>query len=147
MKDPGSKSGRILSLLFMLICIPNILQAQQISEVDLPEDLQRVLTDYETAWQNRNAKALALLFDEEGFILRPGHPLVMGRSNIEAAYRGSGGPLHLRAYDYEISGDIAFIIGGYSASEDTPDSGKYTLTLVRGNDGKWLIRSDMDNGN
>jgi len=28
-----------------------------------------------------------------------------------------------------------------------PDGGKFTLTLRKAGDGRWLIMSDMDNGN
>lgn len=140
-------TGSIGIILLLLVMIPKGLHAQEISAIDLPDDLQRVLTDYENAWQARDASALAALFDDNGFILRPGHPPVKGRQAIEEAYQGAGGPLHLMAYDYEISDDIAFIIGGYSASKEYPPGGKYTLTLVKGLNGSWLIRSDMDNGN
>ncbi len=62
-------------------------------------------------------------------------------------YTGRGGPLSLRALDFRIEGATAFIIGGYSRAAGEPDVGKFTLTLVKGVDGNWLIFSDMDSGN
>ena len=34
-----------------------------------------------------------------------------------------------------------------SRPQGRPDVGKFTLTLRKGADGRWLIFSDMDNGN
>jgi ketosteroid isomerase-like protein len=120
---------------------------ERLPSVDLPDDVERVLRDYKAAWEAQDASALAALFAEDGFILRPGHPPVRGRDNIEVAYEGAGGPLHLRAFDYAVEGPVGYVIGGYSSAEGRPDSGKYTLTLRRSGDGRWLIVSDMDNGN
>lgn len=133
----------ITILLFTVISA----SAQELKPIELPPDLQQVLTDYETHWRNSDAKALASLFTEDGFILRPGHDLVKGRENIEESYKNAGGgDLVLRAYDYSIQGDIGFIIGGYTYGSRVKDMGKYTLTMKK-IDGKWLIHSDMDNGN
>ena len=115
--------------------------------VTLPGALARVLTDYEAAWQKRDAAALAALFAEDGFVLSSGKPPVRGRAQIEQHYSGKGGPLSLRALAYATEGSIGYIIGGYSAEKGQPDSGKFTLTLRKGPKGHWLIVSDMDNGN
>ncbi|GAB5519356.1 MAG: hypothetical protein RhofKO_16070 [Rhodothermales bacterium] len=118
-----------------------------IAAIELPADLDRVLRDYETGWRNRDAEALAALFTEDGFILRPGHPPVRRRAAIARAYANSGGPLYLSAYAFAVDGDVGYIIGGYKGNPDGPDTGKYTLTLRRAADGRWYIASDMDNGN
>ncbi len=115
--------------------------------VVLPPALARVLTDYEVAWQNKDAAALAALFAEDGFVLSSGSPPVRGRAAIERHYAGAGGPLALRALAYATEGSIGYIIGGFSRARGEPDTGKFTLTIVKGRDGRWLIQSDMDNGN
>jgi hypothetical protein len=46
-----------------------------------------------------------------------------------------------------MEGATAYIIGGYAPARDQPDTGKFTLTLRKGPDGRWLIFSDMDNSN
>ncbi|PEN13326.1 DUF4440 domain-containing protein [Longibacter salinarum] len=119
----------------------------QHASITLPPEFDRVLRDYEQAWRNHDAQALAVLFTEDGFVLRPGHPPVRGREAIEEAYRESGGRLHLRALSYEESGSVAYIVGGYTSTPKWPDAGKFILTLERGPDGRWLIAADMDNGN
>jgi ketosteroid isomerase-like protein len=115
--------------------------------VALPADLQRVLTDYEREWSARNAAGLARLFADDGFVLAGGSPPVRGRSAIERHYTGSGGPLALRAFAYGVDGGTAYILGGYASSRGETDTGKFTLTLRKAQDGRWLIVSDMDNSN
>src|SRR4029450_696505 len=115
--------------------------------VTLPPELSRVLTDYEAAWRARDAAALARLFAEDGFVLSPGSPPVRGRAAIEKRYARAGGDLFLRAFAFATDGRRGYIVGGFSHKSGEPDDGKFTLTLVRGDDGRWLIFSDMDNGN
>ena len=115
--------------------------------VSLPPQLARVLSDYEAAWSDRNADALAALFTEDGFVLSGGHPPVRGRQEIRRFYSTRGGPLSLRALHYAIGGSVGFIIGAYAEKAGAPDDGKFTLTLRKDPAGRWLIVSDMDNGN
>lgn len=121
--------------------------AEDMPSVTLPAPLARVLTDYETAWQGKNAPALASLFAEDGFVLPNGAPPVRGREAIEKAYAGAGGALALRALAYATEGDTGYVIGAFARQKGGPDVGKFTLTLRRDKGGRWLIVSDMDNGN
>lgn len=122
-------------------------QALTPPSVELPAELDRVLRDYERAWSARDAAALAELFHPDGYVMSGGRPPVAGRAAIREHYEGSGGPLVLRAFAWSMDGDTAFILGGYRGSQTGADSGKFTLTLRRGDDGRWLIMSDMDSGN
>ncbi|MEK6284161.1 MAG: DUF4440 domain-containing protein [Acidobacteriota bacterium] len=115
--------------------------------VQLPAELARVLTDYEGAWRSRNANALALLFAEDGFVLPNGSLPVRGRAEVERFYTGKGGPLSLRAIAFAAEGKVGYIIGGFARQKGEPDIGKFTLTLRKGTDGRWLIVSDMDSSN
>lgn len=117
------------------------------ASVDLPPELARVLTDYEAGWKSGDAKALANLFAEDGFVLPEGQPPVKGRAAIQKLYTSDGAPLSLRAFGYATHGDAGYIIGGYSRERGKPDDGKFTLTLRKAPDGRWLIVSDMDNSN
>ncbi|HVE71993.1 MAG TPA: nuclear transport factor 2 family protein [Thermoanaerobaculia bacterium] len=136
---------RLLLPILLLATVP-LFAADATTEVKLPPELARVLRDYETAWQAKDAKALAQLFAEDGYVLTGGQPPVRGRAAIEAVYTGKGGPLALRALHYATSGRIGYIIGGYATKAGETDMGKFTLTLRKvGN--RWLIQSDMDNAN
>ena len=115
--------------------------------VTLPPELARVLTDYEAAWRAHDPAALSRLFAEDGFALSPNSPPARGRAAIEKHYARAGGELSLRAYAYATEGRLGYIVGGFSHRPDEPAGGKFTLTLVRGEGGRWLIFSDMDNGN
>jgi ketosteroid isomerase-like protein len=123
-----------------------VLLAQE-PTVELPRELDRVLTEYEKAWSNRDAKALAALFTEDGFVLPSGRPPVRGRASIESYYQGHGGPLSLRAFAYATEGSVGYILGGYTSEKGKEDDGKFTLTLKKDAAGRWWIFSDMDNGN
>ncbi len=115
--------------------------------VTLPPELARVLTDYEAAWSKKDPAALAALFAEDGFVMAGGKPPVRGRAAIQQHYTGQGGPLSLRAIAYATEGGVGYILGGYTDAAGKPDLGKFTLTLKKGSDGRWLIMSDMDNAN
>src|SRR5882762_4521115 len=115
--------------------------------VSLPASLQRVLTDYEKAWSQKDAAVLAQLFAEDGFVLSSGAPMVRGRDAIERFYTGAGGPLSLRAVAFSAEGNVGYIIGVFTDRPGAADHGKFTLTLRRDSEGRWQIMSDMDNGN
>jgi ketosteroid isomerase-like protein len=117
------------------------------ASVSLPPELARVLTDYEAGWKTGNAAALASLFTEDGFVLSNGQPPTKGRAAIQKLYTRNGSPLSLRAFAFATHGDTGYIIGGYSGESGKPDDGKFTLTLRKAQDGRWLIVSDMDNSN
>ena len=121
-------------------------QSAALPSIALPPDFDRVLRDYEGAWRAGDPAALAALFTDDGFILQPGRPPVRGRSRILSAYEGQGGgPLQLRALAFMVGDSVGVIVGAYGYGDASGDVGKYTLTLRRGPDGRWLIFSDMDN--
>jgi ketosteroid isomerase-like protein len=122
-------------------------QPAPLPSVTLPEPLARVLADYEVAWRNRDATALASLFTEDGFVLSNGVPPVRGRADIQKHYARQGGSLSLRALAFGTDGSVGYIIGGFARQKGDPDVGKFTLTLQKDGNGRWLIVSDMDNGN
>ena len=112
--------------------------------IELPAALARVLTDYETAWRNRDAAALARLFADDRVVVPNACAPVSGRAAVERCYAGSGGALSLRAIAYGTDGALGYIIGAYAPQKGEPDGGKFTLTLLKGRDDRWLIVSDMD---
>jgi CubicO group peptidase (beta-lactamase class C family)/ketosteroid isomerase-like protein len=138
-------------VLISMVCLAASGNAQappaSLPSVVLPPPLARVLTDYEAAWAKKDAAALASLFAEDGFVLSGGKPPVRGRAEIQKHYAGAGGPLSLRALAFATEGTVGYIIGGFARQKGEPDNGKFTLTLKKDAGGRWLIMSDMDNGN
>ena len=144
------KAVRTLLLITLLLAIPAAGQQETLAaepSITLPPELTRVLTDYEAAWSKKDPAALAALFAEDGFVLPGGRPPVRGRAAIVKHYTGQGGPLSLRAFAYAAEGAVGYILGGYTDKAGNPDVGKFTLTLRKSSDGRWLILSDMDNSN
>lgn len=138
---------RLLTTLFLSLAVctlPQIASGQdQLSSVELPAELERVLRDYEEAWEAGDADALSQLFTEDGFVLSGGNPPSRGRAAIRERYSNASGPLMLRAFYFEIDTDLAYIFGAYTYIEGT-DQGKFVLTL-KNISGRWLITSDQDN--
>jgi ketosteroid isomerase-like protein len=142
-------AARLLGI-FLSMVVPSSAQTPdrpQEPSVTLPAPLARVLSEYEVAWRSKDAAGLAALFAEDGFVLASGAPPVRGRLQIQKHYTGQGGPLALRALAFATQGSVGYIIGGFARQKGEPDVGKFTLTLRKGADGRWLIMSDMDNDN
>ena len=126
---------------------PPAAPAEQLPSVALPAELDQVLRNYERAWRANDIPALVALFTEDGFVLQPGRQPARGHTALTTVYTGqAGGPLRLRALAYAAADSIGYIIGAYGYGEGPGDQGKFTLTLRRVA-GRWLIASDMDNGN
>lgn len=122
-------------------------EQQALPTITLPPALDRVLRDYEQAWLARDVTTLVLLFTPDGFVMQPGRPPARGREALANVYRGQGGgALRLRPLAFATGDSVGYIIGAYGYGSDPADMGKFTLTLRRGSDGRWLIASDMDNG-
>jgi CubicO group peptidase (beta-lactamase class C family) len=147
---------RSLCLAVIIIALSGCAAAQQaelpttqtMASVTLPAELDRVLRDYERAWGARDIAALVALFTDDGFVLQPGRPPVRGHAELAERYAGQGGgALRLRALAYATADRVGYIIGAYGYGDDPVDQGKFTLTLRRTAAGRWLIASDMDNGN
>lgn len=118
------------------------------ASVNLPASMDRVLRDYETAWEKGDEKSLAALFAEDGFVMAMGGLPVRGRAAIERQYvDAGGGPLTLRAIAFASEGSTGFILGCYAPRTGGAEVGKFTLTLKRDEAGRWLIFSDMDSPN
>jgi ketosteroid isomerase-like protein len=117
---------------------------EPLPSIALPPAVARVLTDYEAGWRAKDAAALARLFAHDRVVVPNACPPVRGRQRVAECYAGSGGPLFLRAVAYGTDAGLGYIVGAYRDSEDGPDQGKFTLTLTKGADGRWLIVADMD---
>jgi ketosteroid isomerase-like protein len=144
----------ILNVLLTATLAPE-LRAQQpavapapLPTVTLPAELARVLRDYERAWRANDVDELIALFTSDGMVMQPGRPAARGPAGLASVYKGQGGgALRLRPFAFGAADTVAYILGAYGYGEGTNEDGKFTLTLRRERGGKWLIASDMDNGN
>jgi len=115
------------------------------ADFGLPPEWSQILRGYESAWQAKDAGALAALFTQDGFVLSDGRAVVRGREAIRAAYASAGGPLWLRALDFRADGDVGYIVGVYGHDPKAAETGKFVLALRREASGRWLIAADIDN--
>lgn len=122
--------------------------APPLPSVMLPPELDRVLRDYERAWENGDAAALAGLFTQDGFV-PTGSGWVRGADAIREAYARAGGALRLRALAYAVQDTVGYVVGAYRYADDssTADRGKFVLALRRSPAGPWRIAADLDNTN
>lgn len=126
---------------------PPTVEEARLSSVQLPPELDRVLRDYERAWQARDAAGLAALFTDDGMVLGNGRPPAWGRTAVREAYAGSGGPLSLRALAFAADDTVGYVVGAFAERADQPDAGKFVLALRRTPGGPWRIAADIDNLN
>jgi ketosteroid isomerase-like protein len=145
---------RLALIVSLLIVLPagrasaQVDSVPRLPSVTLPTELDRVLRDYEREWSAGNARALALLFAEDGFVSNSAG-WIRGRQQIEAEYARAGGALKLRALAYSVDGSTGYIVGayGYGPTAEQSDAGKFVLALRKATDGRWLIAADLDNSN
>lgn len=147
------KSIKISLFLLCLVGGLNLVRAQPVVSVAddslpsvvLPPEIDRVLRDYERAWQDKNAEALVALFTPGGFVMQPSRPPIRGHEGLMKAYQNSGGPLFLRALSFAQADTVAYIIGAYRYKDVGSDAGKFILALRRQPGERWMIAADMDN--
>jgi len=113
-----------------------------------------------SSWFDRyaagDADGVAALYAEDGVVLAPGTPAVVGRAAIRdfivsdiAGTKAAG--LAFKAdelTDVGIAGDLGWVTGTFSvvdASGATVDKGKYVTLYRRGAEGKWPIIRDTWN--
>ena len=142
---------RTLTLCLLTLSIPLLSAGGQstdplgIDPVTLPPALDRVLRDYEAAWEAGDGARLASLFTEDGFALNNGSLPTQGRPRIAQMLSQPGGDLQLRAFAWGAADSVGYIIGGFRYPGTTGPGGKFLLALRKGPDGRWLIAADMDN--
>jgi ketosteroid isomerase-like protein len=133
------------------LCLPLLSARAQapdplgVEPVVLPPALDRVLRDYEAAWEAGDGARLASLFTEDGFALNNGSLPTQGRDRIARMLTQPGGDLQLRAFAWGAGDSVGYIIGGFRYPNSTGPGGKFLLALRKGTDGRWLIAADMDN--
>jgi ketosteroid isomerase-like protein len=144
--------ARALALLATLTFLPAVGRGQQppdrLPSVALPAELDRVLRDYERAWQAGDAAALTALFTDDGFAARP-TGWARGSDAVRTGYENAGGDLRLRAHAFAAADSVGWIVGSYGYGEEAidVDRGKFVLALRRADGGPWRIVADLDGGN
>ena len=118
--------------------------------------IDKVRLDFNAAYNESSAQALARLLDRDAVWMPPGEPTIVGRDSIEARYTGFfarvRSTFELKAGDIQTSGNWAYLSGDWGRT-DTPKaggtarsvSGHYLLILKKQPDGAWKISRDIWN--
>jgi ketosteroid isomerase-like protein len=89
-------------------------------------------------------------YAEDADLLAPGAPTVSGRQQVRDAIQGmvdvGMADLTMETVKIDVSADMAYRIGRYTAGKPTPDSGKFVEVHRRQADGSWRCVADIFNG-
>ncbi len=112
--------------------------------------LNKLAADWAAAFNAKDAAKIASLYADDAVLMPPNQPMVKGRADIEAHWKGQiqqgGTNLQLTPVESAISGSHAFEVGTSSVAlpGGQTDPGKYAVVLKRvGND--WKIAYDIYN--
>jgi uncharacterized protein (TIGR02246 family) len=112
--------------------------------------LNKLSAEWAAAFNAKDAAKVASLYADDAVVMPPNLPMVKGRANIEAHFKGEIQQgvtnLQLKPMESAISGSQAFEAGTSTATMPggQTDQGKYLVVLKRvGND--WKIAYDVYN--
>lgn len=127
---------------------PDAAQGTMPPTITLPAPLARLVSDFEKTYLAKDGSA-ADLFLENGVEMLPNRFPVVGRAELRKFFTGSGSQLHFHPFAYGMSGDVAWILGGYSSATNPgpPDGSKFTFTLKKDASGAWKMMSAMPSSN
>lgn len=117
--------------------------------------LDKITVEFMAAFNAKDAAKVASLYTDDGVLMPPNQPMVKGRENIEAYWRGAFEQgvtgLRLRPIDSAISGTQGFEIGTATVTVKAPgaaapitDTAKYAVVYKRTAAG-WKMAYDIYN--
>ena len=137
------------SLLALAACKP----AAYDSTADAAE-VAKLNQSWATAYNAGDADGVANLYSDDGVVMPPGVPALVGRDAIRnfiasdsAAAKAAGLTMNIASSDMGVTPDLAWDRGSFTvtdASGATVDSGSY-VSIVKKKDGKWFLFRDIWN--
>ena len=120
------------------------------------EELGQMNRDFAAALNAKDAAMAAACYTEDAVLIPPGEPMVRGRADIEAYWKGAlemGGvrDVSVETIDAKSSGALGYEIGSYVLTANGPDGepvtdrGRFIELLERGADGKWYSTAGIWN--
>lgn len=137
----------------LLTVLPALILAAACNQASQPVD-PSVLTSRSEAWEAAlNAKdidALVDLYTGDARVMPPNREMSRGHDAVRAEFGAmieAGLSGELTSVDAMVSGDFGYNVGIYTlrAGDDVVDTGKYTETWRRGDDGQWRMANDIWN--
>ena len=149
------QTGKLQAVLFtmfiILVCGSSFALAGQDNVA-----IDKVRLNFNSAFNEGNAEAIAQLIDPNGIWMPPGQPSIVGKDSIVAHYSSYferiKSKFELKPGDIQLCDGWAFISGAFSRA-DTPKtggaarevSGHYLMILKKQPDGTWKIARDIWN--
>lgn len=114
-------------------------------------EYEKLADNWESAYNNEGAAAVAALYHEDGMRMPPDMPIAKGRAAIQAQIQG-GMDQGLVEIDIEmvesmVSGEVAIARGTFKGSDadgNAMTEGKW-MSVSKWVDGKWQIHADIWN--
>ena len=145
-----SRLAALLSGCVLTIALAGSAQAQSAKA-----EIEAVIAEFETAFNGKDAAAVAALYTEDAAIFPPDGPRIDGREGIGNYWRGGIDAgltdLELTAVEIEDSGDTAYEVGTFSLTapaeggESSEIKGQYIVIWTKDAEGKWRLRRDIWN--
>jgi ketosteroid isomerase-like protein len=106
--------------------------------------------NWEVALNAKDIDALVSTYAEDARIMPPNDKPATGIDSVRAAFGAmidAGLSGTLTSVDTAVSGDVAYNVGVYTlmAGDEVVDTGNYTETWRRGDDGEWYMTNDIWN--
>jgi len=143
------------TVLFLVFLIPAC-QPAEVSQPAAPSTAQdeaairEILQRNEVSWNAADPEAVLEDYADDIVQMPPEEPAIDGKEALRASWRefldANTSAWDLTVEDIEISGDLAFARGGYTATTTEKDDGEVeeeegnsVFVLRRGSDGTWRI--------
>jgi|SoiMethySBSTD1v2_1073268.scaffolds.fasta_scaffold18130_3 uncharacterized protein (TIGR02246 family) len=121
------------------------------------KEIDRTRNDYVEAWKAGDVGRISGLYTDDGVVMYPDQPPVVGRPAISEFFKGffsefDALDFQLASSEIVVTDDWAFDRGTYrwkakpkKGGAPRDDDGKYLVILRRESDGRWRVARDMDN--
>ena len=143
------RSSRLAAAVLAALALPALAGAQGKTD----PLLDKLNAEFVAAFNAKDAARLASFYTEDASLMPPNQPLVKGRPNIEAYWRGAFeqgvANLQLKPVESATSGTIGFEAGTATLTVKTPggmmkDTSKYVVVFKRTDTG-WKMAYDIYN--
>lgn len=136
-------------------CVLAGAMAGQVQAQSAKAEIEALNTEFETAFNGKDAAALAELYTEDAAIFPPDAPRIDGNEGIVDYWRGAieAGvtDLTLNTAEVEDSGSFVYEVGSFSLKApgqngaSTDVEGQYVVIWTKDEGGKWRLHRDIWN--
>ena len=138
---------KLLSTLPLFLMIMGCNQAPMSTD---PSAIVAATDAWEAALNAKDVDGIVALYTSDARVLPPGGDMASGSDAVRTVFGGiidAGFSGELTSIESKVSGDMAYDVGTLALSVDgeVVGTGKFIVTLQRGDDGVWLITNDIWN--